>query len=111
MTGMCRHTGRRLDGWDHIKQSLEVLFTTRLGTRLERRPFGSAVPELQDRPTTPETVADYFVAVAEAIDQYEPRVELRGFQLIEGDENGQAVVVAEVFDRNTQSLRTIEVVK
>ncbi len=107
MTGMCRHTGKPLSGWDHIRQSLDVLFTTRVGTRLERRPFGSSGPNLVDKPITSETVLDHFVSIAEAIDQFEPRVTLDGFGIIEADEGGRASIevrVAIVETGTTQSL-------
>lgn len=109
MAGMCRHTGRRLEGWDHIAQSLSVIFTTRIGTRVERRSFGSAGPELLDRPGTNEKILDHFVAIAEAIDAYEPRVELNGFRLVHMDENGDGQIMVEVTERATGTPRAIEV--
>ncbi|PIE13828.1 MAG: hypothetical protein CSA70_03685 [Rhodobacterales bacterium] len=109
MAGMCRHTGRTLSGWDHIAQSLEVLFTTRIGTRVERRAFGSAGPDLQDKPGNAESILDHFVALAEAIDAHEPRVELNGFRLSEIDANGDAIIVVDVTEIATGQPQWIEV--
>lgn len=96
MAGMCRHTGKRLEGWDHIKQSLDVIFTTRIGTRLERRGFGSAAPALIDKPSLNEKILDYYISIAEAIDAYEPRVQLNGFSVEEVDESGSARILVDV---------------
>ncbi|WP_299152013.1 phage tail tape measure protein [uncultured Tateyamaria sp.] len=71
---MDRRTGQRIDGWAHIAQSLGVLFTARVGTRIERRSVGSLAPDLQDRPANNETVLDYFVSIAEAIERSEQRI-------------------------------------
>ncbi|MBI1495403.1 GPW/gp25 family protein [Halocynthiibacter styelae] len=104
---MCRHTGKRLTGWDHIRQSLDVIFTTRVGTRLERRAFGSVAPDLTDKPSVPEIVLDYYVAIAEAIDAYEPRVELNGFALEQADENGAVQIRVEVTEVATGQRQNI----
>lgn len=109
MAGMCRHTGRRLDGWDHIRQSLIVIFTTRIGTRVERRSFGSTVPGILDKPANAETLLDHFVAIAEAIDAFEPRVELNGFRLTSADEGGDGQILVDVSERQTGRGFAVEV--
>ena len=109
MAGMDRHTGRRLEGWDHIRQSLGVLFTTRIGTRVERRSYGSSAPELQDRPANSETVLDHFVAIAQAIDDFEPRVTLQGFRIIDANEDGRATIEVHVTEVGSTVDRSLEV--
>lgn len=109
MTGMDRHTGRRLSGWPHIKQSIIDLLTTRVGTRVERRPYGSDAVALIDRPSSPETVLDRFVAIAEALDRWEPRVELTGFRLVQADAAGQSVIGIDLRERSTGIARDVEV--
>lgn len=98
MSGMDRHTGRSLSGWPHIRQSLIDLLSTRVGTRVHRREYGSAAVELIDRPSSAETVLDRFVAIATALDRWEPRVTLRGFRLVAADADGHAVIEIEVAD-------------
>lgn len=109
MAGMCRKTGRRLEGWDHIAQSLEILFSLRKASLIERRHVYSDAPALIDAPASPETLLDHFVAIAEAIDQFEPRVQLVGFRLTEADENGDASILVDVQDRQTGDQREFEV--
>lgn len=50
-------TGRRLESIEHLKQSIAIILTTPLGSRLERRTFGSLLPGLIDAPFNPATRA------------------------------------------------------
>lgn len=109
MTGMCRHSGKPLGDWDHIRQSLEVIFTTRVGTRLERRTFGSVGPDLVDKPLNGETVLDHFVSIAEAIDRFEPRVTLEGFGIVQADADGAASIEVRVAEIASGTARSLEV--
>ncbi|MBB2777202.1 UNVERIFIED_ORG: phage baseplate assembly protein W, partial [Comamonas terrigena] len=43
---MDRTTGRRISGIDHVRQSVADILTTPLGSRLERRNYGSLLPSL-----------------------------------------------------------------
>lgn len=68
--GVDQNTGRLLLGWDHVVQSILKIVKTEIGTRIERRDFGSAIGAMIDRPQNPETVLKVFMALAEAL---EPR--------------------------------------
>ncbi len=109
MMGMDRHTGRRLSGWPHVRQSVADILTTRIAARVQRRSYGSAAPELIDRPGTGEAVLRRFVAVAEALDRWEPRVDLAGFRLVSMDPDGAAVIGVDLVDRATRSRLSVEV--
>ncbi|NYZ70451.1 baseplate assembly protein W, partial [Endozoicomonas sp. SM1973] len=50
MQGTHRLTGKPLSNLDHLRQSITDILTTRIGTRLMRRDYGSRLPELVDRP-------------------------------------------------------------
>lgn len=69
-------TGGAIDGWDHVVQSVQTILTTRLSTRVFRREFGSDVPALVDAPMNDAGLLDLYVAVAEALDRWEPRFEV-----------------------------------
>ncbi len=69
-------TGRELDGLAHLRQSVGDVLTTRLGTRLTLRTYGSDLLALVDRPLTAETLTDLYAATAEAIARWEPRLAL-----------------------------------
>jgi len=62
-----------LSDWDHVAQSLTIILTTRKGTRVMRRDFGSDIPNIVDRKMTPRNVLLIYVAAAEAIHRWEPR--------------------------------------
>ena len=73
MAGMNRITGKPLAGIDHVKQSLEVIFTTRLRSRIMRRMFGSDIPSLLGMTLTASNILKYSAAVILAVELWEPR--------------------------------------
>ncbi|WP_404291548.1 GPW/gp25 family protein [Microvirga sp. RSM25] len=75
--GFDRRTGKPMSGWDHVLQSLEVIFTTPLGSRVMRRTFGSAVPALLGRPINRATVLRFATAIIVAVELWEPRFRIR----------------------------------
>ena len=69
-------TGGTVEGWAHVVQSLGTLLATPVGTRVFRRDFGSGAQDLIDAPANDASIMAMYVAVAEAIDSWEPRFEL-----------------------------------
>ncbi len=100
MAGMCRHTGRPLESWDHVRQSLDDILTTAMGERVERRRYGADAGRLLDRPMTPGTLMDVYVAIAQAIasrringQEYgEPRFDLAAILPREAGPDGRLVL-------------------
>lgn len=76
MAGMSRTTGKGIDGFDHLRQSITDILTTPVGTRVHRRDYGSRLPRLVDRPINQSLVAELVAAAAEALDRWEPRLKL-----------------------------------
>jgi phage baseplate assembly protein W len=68
--GIHPETGKVIVGWERTSASLVKCITTELRSRVERRDFGSNVPNLLDKPQNDEAVMDFYMAVVEAI---EPR--------------------------------------
>jgi phage baseplate assembly protein W len=89
MPGVNRVTGRALDGWSHVSQSIGDILSTPIGTRVERRDYGSALFELIDRPINASTVARAARAVAEAILRWEPRFEVTKVEIDEASAGGR----------------------
>ncbi|OEU65820.1 MAG: phage baseplate protein [Desulfovibrio sp. S3730MH75] len=83
MQGMCAATGKPLAGYAHLQQSIRDILTTRIGTRVIRREYGSDVPDLIDRPMNGETIIDVYAAVAVALDRWEPRFKLDQIYVVE----------------------------
>ena len=77
MSGIDRRTGRPLASFAHALQSVEVIISTRIGSRVMRRTFGGGVAELLGRAVTPSLFAAFQQLVATAIDTYEPRFRVR----------------------------------
>ena len=89
---MNRHTGSTITDLDHLKQSIGDILTTRIGTRLARREYGSQVPELVDQPFHGATTLRLYAATAMAIMRWEPRIRLTRVQLQRGNEASTAVL-------------------
>lgn len=95
-SGINKETGKSLEGWQHVQQSIAVILTTPIGSRVMRRDFGSEVPALVDRPMTSQNILAVYAATANAltprkVGNYwygEPRFRLRQCNLIEADESG-----------------------
>lgn len=77
MSGLSRHTAEPLSNPDHLRQSVEDILTTPLGSRVMRRDYGSRLPDLIDQPLNAELRVDIFAATAEALAKDEPRLVVR----------------------------------
>lgn len=73
MAGLSRHIGQTVSSMDHLRQSIEDILTTPIGTRVMRRDYGSRLYELIDKPMTPALKLDVFAATIEALRKWEPR--------------------------------------
>lgn len=76
MLGLSATTGKPLGGLDHLGQSIRDILTTPIGSRVIRRAYGSRLPQLIDAPINEETIVEIYVATAEALRQWEPRLKL-----------------------------------
>ena len=83
MIGLNSHKGKRLDGLSHLHQSIRDILTTRRGTRVMRRDYGSRLPELVDNPITPRLAMELYAATAEALQKWEPRLRLTRVRIVE----------------------------
>lgn len=94
MRGMEAHTGRALSGLDHLRQSVRDILTTRIGTRVMRRDYGSDLPTLVDRPMNAALTIELYAATAKALRRWEPRMRLRRV-VIERAEPGRVILTLE----------------
>lgn len=92
MSGLNRHTGKELGGWQHLQQSLVDLFTTPIGTRVMRRDYGSAVPDLIDRPQGLDMVLEVTLAMGEALEKWEPRFRLSRVAIEQASPDGSMTI-------------------
>lgn len=81
MSGMNRQTGRKIDGAEHLAQSIHDILTTPKGSLVMQRGYGSDLPDILDQPMNGETMIDVYQATAEALDEWEPRIDLARVQV------------------------------
>lgn len=81
MFGLSNQNGRQLSGIGHLRQSITDILTTPIGSRVMRRPYGSRLFELVDRPFTPSVQLEIIAATVEALLTWEPRIEVETVSL------------------------------
>lgn len=74
MRGIRADTGKRIEGLDHLRQSIRDILTTPVGSRVMRRDYGSRLHRLVDRPLTPGLLVEIYAATVDALARWEPRV-------------------------------------
>lgn len=70
-----------MEGLEHLRQSIQDILTTPIGTRVMRRDYGSRLCELVDQPINGALLMEIYTATAEALDRWEPRFELLRVQV------------------------------
>ncbi|WP_227369837.1 GPW/gp25 family protein [Halomonas sp. M20] len=80
MPGMNAQTGRRIDGLDHIRQSVRDILTTPIGSRVMRRDYGSLLPDLIDQPLHDATLLQAYSAAIMALLRWEPRIRVQAIR-------------------------------
>ena len=76
MIGVDRRTGQPLSGLDHLKQSIEDILTTPLGSRRMRPDYGSNLRRFVDLPVNEGWKSAVQAEVARALGRWEPRLRL-----------------------------------
>ena len=92
MIGMNAVTGKPLEGVEHLRQSVQDILGTPLGTRVGRRWYGSHIPELLDQPLNDRTRLALVAAGALALQRQEPRIRATRITVESGDAPGAAVL-------------------
>lgn len=82
-------------GWDHVVQSIGVLLTTPKMRRVMRRYLGADLPRLVDSPISQVTLIDFYAAIADAINNYEPRFKVSRMSIEDATTAGQLTISAE----------------
>lgn len=80
--GMNRETGLPVSDLDHLRQSIRDILTTRQGTRVILRDYGGGVMGLIDAPVNAATLLDLRVAIATALDRWEPRIKVTAVDIV-----------------------------
>jgi Bacteriophage baseplate protein W len=75
--GVNRYTGQLMQGWDHVEQSMEVIFATGFHERILRRWVGSFVPHILGEIMVPRVITRFHWAMVVAIDLWEPNYRIQ----------------------------------
>ena len=79
MPGVDAQAGHLLDGFPHVQQSLEKIFTTYQGERVMREWFGNPGLRLLGENATPRTVLLWFNVLWMLTELFEPRFKIKQF--------------------------------
>lgn len=90
---MSRTTGRRITEAKHIEQSVGDILGTPVGTRAERRPYGSYIADYIDAPGNPSTRLRLMSSMVMALVRWEPRIRV-SISVVSVNAAGQ--VIAEI---------------
>ena len=89
MQGMDRRTGKLSRDKDHLRQSIEMILTTPIGSRVMRPEFGSELPRLVALPMTPSTDLRIYAAVLDSLTKWEPRLITENVQITNRTADGE----------------------
>ena len=81
MAGVDAVTGKRLEGYDHVQQSLEKILTTWIGARTMREWVGNPGLRLLGKNMTEETILVWFNTLYMLIELFEPRFRIKSFSV------------------------------
>jgi phage baseplate assembly protein W len=104
MNGTNASTGKWLAGEDHLRQSITDILTTPLGSRVMRRDYGSNLPFLVDAPLNAETLTELYAATAEALQQWEPRIQVSQVTATSAQPGQIAISVSGTYQPNGQPI-------
>ncbi|WP_428243423.1 GPW/gp25 family protein [Gynuella sp.] len=96
MKGMNAQTGKPIEGLEHLRQSVQDILATPVGSRVMRRNYGSRIMQLLDNPVNAALIPQLQAAVVEALGNYEPRLRLNRV-LVSGLNDGELNITIEGF--------------
>lgn len=70
------NSGKEIAEIDHLKQSINNILTTPIGSRVMRRDYGSNLFNRIDQPINGELIAQIYLDIVESLFMFEPRFEL-----------------------------------
>lgn len=104
-----RNTGELIQGWPRCRQSIEVILTTRLRTRLMRLWWGSDFLNAQDKPNNEQTYNLSILSAISSIDEYEPEFDISRIILGGSAPAGEAEITVEGVYLPEQMARAVTV--
>jgi phage baseplate assembly protein W len=82
MIGMDRRTGQPISGIKHLKQSIEDILGTPLGSRRHRPDYGSKLRRLVDLPVSEGWKSAVQAETVRALERWEPRLKVELIRVV-----------------------------
>lgn len=82
MIGMDRRTGKPLSGLDHLRQSIEDILTTPVGSRRMRPEYGSQLRRFVDLPVNEGWKSAVQAEVARSLQRWLPQLKLEQVRVV-----------------------------
>ena len=82
MIGLDRRSGQKSTGLNHLKQSIEDILTTPLGSRRMRPEYGCNLRRFVDMPVNDGWKSAVQAEVARALGRWEPRLQLERVKVV-----------------------------
>lgn len=80
---MSRQIGKALSTeLEHIKQSIQDILTTPIGSRIMRREYGSRLADIVDQPTSDALILQCYSAIYTALLLWEKRIEISQISIV-----------------------------
>lgn len=100
---MNAQTGKQITGVEHLKQSIQDILTTPIGTRVMRRNYGSRLFEIIDSPLLDNTFIEVKAAVADALGKWESRIALKKINVVKVEQGYlELELYGKYIDENTE---------
>lgn len=93
---MNRVSAQSVTELEHIRQSIEDILTTPVGSRVMRREYGSLLFQLVDQPSSGAISLQLSAAAVVAIMRWEPRVRLHRAQVVSTEYSGQVGIELDI---------------
>lgn len=101
---MSRFTGRNLSELEHIKQSIQDILTTPLGSRIMRREYGSIIADLIDQPVHDVLILKLYSAIYTPITKWENRISIEQITISELDSGSLILDLEAVYLLTNQTI-------
>jgi phage baseplate assembly protein W len=101
-------TGEFIQGWARIKQSIWVILSTRLRTRLMRLWWGSDFQDMMDKPAIEETFVKGIYSACLAINEYEPEFKVTRVAIQNLGPHGRCDITVDGVDLVEQTNRRLK---
>ena len=95
------------DGRDNVRKSILIVLQTQPGERLMRPEFGCGLRKYLMEPNTVATRSRIQRDVENALNRFEPRIELQDVSVVSGQEASQVVITVEYVHIRDKSAASI----